>query len=276
MKGFTTLRNYSLFIIALALCIVLGAAFVFRSQLGSLLDFEKPSGTSTLPGKNSESSPNTASGTSTKPREERTLLPGTLPPYQGKDFKTTTEDPKEMAIFSDDQKKVLRDRFASTVRALEINPDQLDGWINLGELKKVFGDLAGARDAWEYASLIRPKNVISFLNLGELYWRYVPDFPRSESNLRRAIQNDPHVIDSYITLSELYRYSYKEKASMTEAPLFEGLKNNPNDPSLLLYIAGYYRQIGKKDLAITYYEKLLQVQPDNKEAKADLKELQSQ
>src|SRR3990167_226615 len=135
-----------------------------------------------------------------------------LPKYTGRDIREIRMVPEEVKLFTEDQKDKIRQRILDAAGSIDVNPDVLDPWLQLGLYKKIIGDYYGARDAWEYASLIRPQNVVSFKNLGELYWRYMPDFLKAETNLRIAIANEPKLIDSYITLSEVYRYSYKENA----------------------------------------------------------------
>jgi len=146
-----------------------------------------------------------------------------LPKYTGRDIREIRMVPEEVKLFTEDQKEKIRQRILDAAGSIDVNPDVLDPWLQLGLYKKVIGDFEGARDAWEYASLIRPQNVVSFKNLGELYWRYMPDFLKAETNLRIAIANEPKLIDSYITLSEVYRYSYKEKADSADDILLEGL-----------------------------------------------------
>lgn len=196
-----------------------------------------------------------------------------LPKYQGRNIREIREVPEEVKLFSEDQKKVIHQRMLEAAGSIDVNPDVLDPWIQLGLFKKVIGDYEGARDAWEYASIIRPQNLMSFKNLGELYWHYLPDFSRAEKNLRTAIHNEPTYIDSYITLHEIYRYSYKEKADLADDVLLEGLQNNPANRDLTAYLARYYKETGDKARAIEYYRKLQQFAPEDADIRAELQKL---
>lgn len=199
---------------------------------------------------------------------------GGLPQYTGRPVREYREDPQEVRLFTQEQRDILRAKLEEHAGSLDVNPDNLDPWLQAGVIKKVIGDFEGARDAWEYASLIRPKNFVSFKNLGELYWHYLPDYPRSEENFRKAIENEPRFIDSYISLSELYRYSYTEKQSLAEAPLLDGIRENPDSKDLMIYLARFYRDhIKNKAKAIEYYEKFLKLAPDNKDAREELEAL---
>ena len=116
---------------------------------------------------------------------------------------------------------------------------------------------------------------MSFKNLGELYWHYLPDFPKAEANLETAIQNEPGFIDSYITLHEVYRYSYKEKADLADDVLLEGLTKNPNNRDLIAYLARYYKDTGNTSAAIEYYQKLQVLQPGDPDIAEELKKLRA-
>ncbi|MFC1756706.1 tetratricopeptide repeat protein [Patescibacteria group bacterium] len=117
--------------------------------------------------------------------------------------------------------------------------DNYQNWLQLGLFFKLAEDYKSVQEAWEYASLIRPHGSVAFHNLGDLYHLYLPDYARSEINYRKAITNDPEMIMNYQKLHELYIYSYKEKESLADDILEEGLRNNPNNP-LLQYILNEY------------------------------------
>lgn len=199
-----------------------------------------------------------------------------VPKYAGRPLAEYRETPEEVKLFNEDQKQKLRARLKDYGDAVAANPDQLDAWLQGGLVKKAIGDYEGARDAWEYAALIRPQAFAPFKNLGEIYWRYLPDFPKSEMNFRQAIKNDPAVLDAYLSLSDLYRYSYKEKSDLADDVLLEGLaKNLGLGRDLTAYLARYYKETGNKEKAIEYYEKLKSFEPDNGGIDAELLKLRA-
>src|SRR3989344_1543034 len=179
-----------------------------------------------------------------------------LPKYTGRDIREIREDPNEVRLFSEEQKETIRQQIRDMAGSINVNPHVLEPWLRLGHYKKIIGGFEGGSDSWGYASIIRPQNLMSFKNLGELYWHYLPDFPKAEANLETAIQNEPGFIDSYITLHEVYRYSYKEKADLADDVLLEGLTKNPNNRDLIAYLARYYKDTGNTSAAIEYYQKL--------------------
>lgn len=199
---------------------------------------------------------------------------GGLPEYRGRPVREYRENPEDVKLFTEEQRGLLKQRLSDHAGSIDVNPDVLDPWLQAGLIKKMIGDFEGARDAWEYASLIRPNNFVSFKNLGELYWHYLPDYPRAEENFWKAIKNEPKYIDSYISLAELYRYSYTEKSELAEGPLLEGLRENPDSKDLMIYLARFYRDYLKnREKAIEYYEKYLILVPDNADAREELEKL---
>ena len=108
----------------------------------------------------------------------------------------------------------------------------VDGWIQLGLLKKLLGDFNGAKEAWEFASSIAPNNSISFHNLGFIYWQHYKDYEKAEQNYLKAVQNNKKDIIAFIDLSNIYYYDLKNSVKARNI-LMEGLKENPGDYELL-------------------------------------------
>lgn len=122
---------------------------------------------------------------------------------------------------------------------LSREPNYLQGWLQVGILRKYLGDYKGASLAWQYATLLRPNDYIAFSNLGDLYHYYLHDFPKAEKYLRRAIDLKPDYVAGYKNLFDLYTLSYKEKISLAEPVLLEGIKKNPSDNYLKKILDSY-------------------------------------
>ena len=248
---FQALRERPIAVVGVLMILLLAGAFLLRDKLRPLIGSGSP--------------PQIGIGTG-KP----------LPKYIGRGIREIRETPEEVKLFTEDQKKVIHQKILDAAGSIDVNPDLLDPWLQLGFYKKVIGDYEGARDAWEYASQIRPQNVVSFKNLGELYWHYLPDYPRAEANLRKAIENEPKLIDSYVTLSDIYRYSWKEKINLADDVLLEGIQNNPGNRDLISYLARYYKETGDKQNAIKYYRELLRLDPADNDVIKELQKLGAQ
>ncbi|MBI4130668.1 hypothetical protein HY468_05095 [Candidatus Roizmanbacteria bacterium] len=104
-------------------------------------------------------------------------------------------------------------------------------WLSLGLLRKNSEDYEGARQAWEYASAIRPKNSVSFSNLGALYGYYLQNLDLAEKNYLKAIENDPKYPYFYLQTADFYLEVRKDKEKAM-AILQKGLEAVPGDESL--------------------------------------------
>jgi tetratricopeptide (TPR) repeat protein len=192
-----------------------------------------------------------------------------LPPFP-KGYDVINYDEKVLADIPPERRKEQEDFFANNLAKIEEAPDSLDYWINLGLTKKVFGDYKGAGDVWEYASLIRPKNSSSYINLGDLYWNFLADFPKAEHNYLKAIEISSNRAGIYKDLSDLYRFSFVEKAHLADDILISGAENNPENPDFYTWLGGYYRDMGDAPRAREYFKKALEINPFSDAVKGEL------
>lgn len=196
-----------------------------------------------------------------------------IPAYRGRDPKEARPAAEEVKLFSEEQKQKIYGSIRNYGEAVEEDPRFFFGWIQIGILKKIIGDFEGARDAWEYAGVIAPKNSVSFANLGELYWRYLPDYPRAEADFKTSIKNKPEDVSTYISLSDFYSYSYAAKNDLADDILREGLNFNPGDVNLMKALAALYERDGSIAEAIIWWQKVLEKEPGNTSVAAAIEAL---
>lgn len=147
----------------------------------------------------------------------------------------------------------LRAEIKEFVINLEKNSTSFQDWIDLGLAYKQLGDYEGARDAWEYVSLLYPKNIVSFGNLGDLYANFLKDYAKAEARYKTAIKNKPNDVYLYGNLFDLYKM-YKQEAGNGEAVLKDGIAKNSNELSLPIMLARYYRDAGRTEEAKSAYD----------------------
>lgn len=253
--------------IVLGILIVLAAVFslVFRDQISQmLLVGESNPPVTKIPVQVAPSDTSTSGEIVQKPPQPAASEPQKTPPvYTGREPGEINPLPEEIKLFSQEQLRQIYSRIAQIAGIVKSTPSFFEGWINLGIYKKVIGDFAGARDAWEYASLIEPLNSSSFANLGELYWRYIHDYPKSETNFRTSLKHKPDPL-VYVSLAELYHYSFKEKYDLADDVLLEGLKIDPNSETLLRRLAYLYEQREEYKEALKWWDEVRQDVPDDK------------
>ena len=153
---------------------------------------------------------------------------------------------KEIVVKATDLSETEKANMISQIKdltaKLKKDYDTLLEWLQLGIYRKNLGDYDGAREAWEFATLIRPNDPIAFQNLGDLYWQYSPDYPKAEKYFLKAIEVNPQLPFLYEKMYEFYRYSYK-KPDLAESILVQGIKANPDDASLKAVLEEYRQEI---------------------------------
>ncbi|OGF85584.1 hypothetical protein A2Z63_00905 [Candidatus Giovannonibacteria bacterium RIFCSPLOWO2_02_44_8] len=134
--------------------------------------------------------------------------------------------PEIKANLSEESKKMALENIKMLTEDLRQNPGLPGHWINLGLQRNFIGDFEGAKEAWEYASYLRPDDFIPPHNLGDLYTYSLNDYAKAEASYRKSIALDPSQLMVYQKLHELYRYRIKDNAK-ARAILEEGISKNP-------------------------------------------------
>lgn len=195
-----------------------------------------------------------------------------LPPFP-KDYGVIRYNAKITQELGEEMRKRQEEAFKDALARIDKRPDDPDVWVQLGGIKKMFGDYQGAIAAWNYAGLIRPKDATAYNNLGDLYWHYLRDFPNAEASYKKAIENFPENLGFYKDLSDLYRFDYKEKAHLADDTLLDALEESPKNIAVLAWLGGYYRDTGDRQKAREYFQRALTIDPSNTAIQAELKEL---
>jgi len=150
-----------------------------------------------------------------------------------------------------------KNQLAELSAKLSENPNQAEVWMNVGLVKKFFNNYQGAVQAYEYAAVLRPMDPLIHYNLGNLYGAYLKDYSKAEAEFIQARDFGLSLPYTHLALAGFYHDFYKDKISQVEPVLLEGLRNIPNDANMMLNLALYYKEIGQKIQAITYFRKLL-------------------
>lgn len=123
--------------------------------------------------------------------------------------------------------------------SLKANPAQSDKWLQLTFYYKAGGDYALAEQVWLYMTKAAPTSFVAFADLGDLYNNFLVNYPKAEANYLQAIRLKPDDISNYVNLSMMYKYQYKTNTSAASDIVAQGLKANPNNPTLLQLQAQY-------------------------------------
>ena len=172
-----------------------------------------------------------------------------------KDFEAIVIDEKVAGEFRPAFREQYMKTFDETVAILREHPDSTWGWLDLGAIKKMFGDYRGAEAAWLYAIALSPTHEAAYANLDDLYRYYLVDYKKAEVALLTLIEAQPTTVRAYRDLAEFYRTQYTEKRVEAYIILERGIGQNPDAGDLMAVIALFYEQDGNYKKAIEWLER---------------------
>ncbi len=163
---------------------------------------------------------------------------------------------------------------AAQEQAVKSNFDSVAAINEVARLKLLLGDEDGARQAWEYLTLIRPKNALAFASLGRLYHHNLGLYQKAEDYYLRALVNDPHELATIRNFFELYHNALRDDAK-AEALLQEALKTNPQAAELYALAGKFYQDLGQISQAVENYQEHLKLNPANDAVRKELLKLKA-
>lgn len=232
--------------LAFALILAIGIAGVFWFRLRPAPVAPGTDASVTPP--NASSSPEAVNS----PRSGLSRRPP-LPPYGGEPVETLAADPEVLAKIPVETYEKSKRELAELAAALAADPRRGDDWKRVAFIKQFYRDYAGARDVYEYLTLIAGADALPYYNLGTLYGYYLKNQSEALKNFKAALARSPLDVSFRIGLADFYRDVVKDGAA-AEQTLLEGLAKIPNDTSLQLALGSLYRASGDNAKAVEYYE----------------------
>ena len=148
----------------------------------------------------------------------------------------------------------VKTQVASLSAKIKADQKDFDSWVQFGVLAKVAGDYSRALELWSYASYLVGGSPVPYANSGDIYANYLKDYPKAETNYKKAIANTPTNPAYYTELFNLYNYSYHPAATAGEDILKQGIKANPDAFDLQVLLARYYKSAGRSADAKTQFD----------------------
>jgi tetratricopeptide (TPR) repeat protein len=135
------------------------------------------------------------------------------------------------------------------------------------------GQLDDAKTQYNKAISVSPKDATLYNNLGNVE-RDLTDYKGAASAYNKAISLNAQLLNAYVNLANMQIYNQHDVDAgiATYQTALKGLPGN-NEIRLLLGLA--YEQKGDKASALQQYQTILQSDPNNAAAAANLKRLQS-
>ncbi|MBI3421002.1 MAG: tetratricopeptide repeat protein [Candidatus Sungbacteria bacterium] len=190
-----------------------------------------------------------------------------------KDFEKIAIDEKVAGELRSGFREQYMKTFDETVVILKEHPDSVWGWLDLGAIKKMFGDYRGAEVAWLYAATLAPTHEAAYANLGDLYRYFLVDYKKAEAALLTLTEVQPTATRAYRDLAEMYRTQYTEKKGDAFLILEKGISQNPDAGDLMAVAALFYEQDGNYKKAIEWLERAKKFLPTNPTIEEDIKRL---
>lgn len=207
--------------------------------------------------------------------------------------------------FAPEQKASVERQVQEYIQSLLVNADQPGANINLGVLYATHNQIDDAEKSYKNAIRIDSGAVAAYVNLADLY-RMQGNDQKGEETLLQALKLNPELAEIHYSLGLLYarrqeinkaleylenavklqeenaRFKYVYAIALNTAGkndeaitlLNKAYHLSPNDIEILFALATMYRDIGDIPRSQDYTERILELQPENQQARALLESLQ--
>jgi len=153
--------------------------------------------------------------------------------------------------------------------AIELNPENEEGYIHLGWYYKDAGELTKAGEMFKKTIELSPKNEEGYIGLG-WYYKDAGELTKAEEMFKKAIELNPEDERGYIELGWYYRiigeYTKAEeifKNNKAEEIFKEAIELNPEDEWGYIELGWYYRIIGEYTKAEEMFKKAIELNPED-------------
>ena len=145
----------------------------------------------------------------------------------------------------------------------KLEPENVSGWLYLGEAYSKTGDAVGALRAIEKAYQLDKEDISIVYQLSEANIA-LNDFERAVAVIREGYAAHPEEIDFLVYLGDVYRLNkqYEESA----AAYREALGVRPDDPATMYKLADVLAEDNKPFVAMDVLNNLTQIKPDFSDA----------
>ena len=148
-------------------------------------------------------------------------------------------------------------------RALKINPDNISGWLYLGEAYTKTGDKVGALRAIENAYRLDKNDISIVYQLSEANIA-MDDFDRAVAVIREGYSLHPEEVDFLVYLGDVYRLNKRYDESATAYR--EALSVKTDDVPTMYKLADVLAEDKKPFIAMEVLNNILQIKPEFSDA----------
>ncbi|WP_413400579.1 tetratricopeptide repeat protein [Prochlorococcus sp. MIT 0718] len=161
----------------------------------------------------------------------------------------------------------LDQALASTLKSLELKPDNPTALMNLGGIYKELAQLDQALASTLKSLELKPDNPTALMNLGGIY-KELAQLDQALASTLKSLELKPDNPDAHMNLGGIY----KELAQLDQAlaSTLKSLELKPDNPDALMNLGGIYQDLGNLDQALASTLKSLELKPDNPTALMNL------
>ncbi len=144
-------------------------------------------------------------------------------------------------------------------RAVELDPSNADAWNNLGVVAGQREDYDGARKYFERALALQPAHLLALQNMVKLL-RYQEHQDEARALLVKAIAVDPRQAELHHGLAMLY--VEQQDLSNAESEFEKAVALEPENPEMVNGLGVVLMQEGNSAKAMEYFERCARIAPD--------------
>lgn len=180
------------------------------------------------------------------------LLEGSAPAY----FYKVNLGPEQLAE--------LEKRREDNLQRLELFPNTYEVFIDLGNIEAELGNASKAIEYYKKAWQIIPANSTPWNNIGYIYIRLMK-YNEAEAAFLKAKNINPANPLTYLNLTELYQKYLPEKSDSVKGIYLEGLVATDNSEQIMVPLATYLTESGNYSEALLYWQELVEKYPNRQE-----------
>lgn len=158
-------------------------------------------------------------------------------------------------------------------KELKNKPQDYNILIEIAWLKQRLGDFEGAEKTYFQILELRPEDYIPWLNLGTIYEQR-KEWEKARDAFKKAIEVNPSYVPTYRRLADVYWFHLPEEKEEIEKLYLDGLESTNGHPDLMRGLAYYYQNTGRLKEAKIYWERVLQLYPEDESVKRAIEEIE--
>lgn len=181
------------------------------------------------------------------------------------------QDLRKLQDASPESSEIYRRMVNAYRNALRHEPNFFEASFNLALTYENMGIADSAKYYYQRTLDVNPNLVRAHMRLGR-YFEREGNYSEALKQFKEVVKIEPSYFADTPRLGEPYRY-----VNIIDEVLQDyqtRLQKNPNDPETLLVLARIFNSLGRRGQAEQYYRQIVQLDPMNKEANRELKNLQ--